>query len=166
MIVTALLALPAAPIAQKIKAGPVAKGPGTLAAARKYLQGRWSLISYDFYPPGKPMVRLDGQGTLLYDDFGNLEMDIRVDKKTALVLEEVGIRTTDGRLSTKGRTVIDLQARTLVFVLEGQPAFGQPSGPLALNRPRHWEVTDTELTLTTKGDDGKPLAIGHWRKVP
>jgi hypothetical protein len=91
-------------------------------------------------------------------------MDVRVDDDTALILEGVGIRTTDGVLSTKGRTVIDLQARTLVFVLDQQPAFGAPSGPLALNRPRHWEVKGNELTLTTKGDDGRPLSVSRWRK--
>lgn len=166
MIVTGLLVTSAVAEAQRIKAGPVTTGPGTLTAARKYLEGRWSLITYDIYPPGKPSVRLDGQGTLLYDDFGNLEMDIRVNEKTAILLEDVGIQITNGRLATKGRTAIDLQAKTLVFVLDGQPAFGKPSGPLALNRPRHWEVTENELTLTTKGDDGKPLSIGRWRKVP
>ena len=154
----------AAPLAQRIKMGPVETGPGTLTAARKHLEGRWALLSYEIFPPGQAPLRLDGEGTLLYDDFGNLDMDIRVDEKTALVLEGVGIRTADGVLSTKGRTVIDLQARTLVFVLEQQPAFGVPSGPLALNRPRHWDVTGSELTLTTKGDDGRPLSVSRWRK--
>jgi hypothetical protein len=158
---TAATVAVAAPLEQF---GPVDKGPGTLTAARKYLEGRWTLLSYEIFPPGEKPVRLEGKGTLFYDDFGNLEMDIRVDGKTALVLEGVGIPTTDGILTTKGRTVINLQGRTLVFVLEGQPAFGHPSGPLALNRPRHWQVEGDELTLTTKGDDGQPLSISRWKK--
>jgi hypothetical protein len=155
----------AAPDDQRIKMGPVETGPGTLTAARKYLEGRWALLSYEIFPPDAPALRLDGEGTLVYDDFGNLEMDVRVDDKTAVVLEGVGIRTTDGRLVTKGRTVIDLQGRTLVFVLDQQPAFGVPAGPLALNRPRHWEVNGNELTLTTKGDDGRALSVSRWRKA-
>lgn len=154
----------ATPLAQRIKMGPVDTGPGTLTAARKHLEGRWTLLSYEIVRPGEPPLRLEGEGTLRYDDFGNLAMDVRVDDDTALILEGVGIRTTDGVLSTKGRTVIDLQARTLVFVLDRQPAFGAPSGPLALNRPRHWEVNGNELTLTTKGDDGRPLSVSRWRK--
>ena len=154
----------AAPPQQRITLAPIESGPGTLAAARKYLEGRWTLLSYEILSPGKEPLRLEGEGTLVYDDFGNLEMDVRVDDKTALVLEGVGIRTTDGVLTTKGRTVINLQDRTLVFVLAQQPAFGVPSGPLALNRPRHWVVNDNELTLTTKGDDGQPLSVSRWKK--
>ena len=164
MFVTMVGGLSAA-LDQRIKLGPVETGPGTLTAARKYLQGRWELVSYEILPPGQPPFHLKGKGTLIYDDFGNLEMEIRVDPETALILEKVDIRTTDGKLLTKGRTVIDMQARTLVFVLDGQAAFGAPSGPLALNRPRHWSVEGNELTLTTKGDDGKPLSVSRWKKL-
>jgi hypothetical protein len=160
MIVTVAGAAYATPLEQR---GPVEKGPGTLSAARKYLEGLWILVSYEIFQPGQSML-LEGEGTLVYDDFGNLEMKVRVDGDTALILEKAGIETTDGVLSTKGRTVIDLQARTLVFVLEGQPAYGVRSGPLALNRPRHWEVDGNVLTLTTRGEDGKPLSISRWQK--
>jgi hypothetical protein len=164
MIVTLAASTAAAPLEQRIRLGTVEKGPGTLSAARKYLEGLWTLVSYEIFQPGKPPLRLEGEGTLVYDDFGNLEMKVRVDKETALILEAMGIYTVDGALETKGRTVINLQARTLVFVLDGQPAFGAPSGPLALNRPRHWEVDGTMLTLTTKDDAGQPLSISQWKK--
>lgn len=164
MIVTLAGAPLAAAAEQAIKMGPVETGPGTLTAARQYLEGRWTLLSYEIFPPGEPALTLTGEGTLHYDDFGNLAMKIRVDEKTALILEGVGIRTADGILSTEGRTVIDMQARTLVFVLAGQAPFGAPAGPLALNRPRHWHVAGNALTLTTKGDDGAPLSVSRWRK--
>ena len=146
------------------RTGPVEKGPATLSAARKYLEGLWTLVSYEIFQPGQSPLRLEGEGTLVYDDFGNLEMKVKVDVETALILEKVGIDTSDGVLSTKGRTVIDLQAHTLVFVLDGQPAFGAPSGPLALNRTRHWEVDGNTLTLTTRGEDGQPLSVSRWQK--
>jgi hypothetical protein len=162
----ALLLAIAAPAASEPQRGPANTGPGTLAAARKYLEGRWSLMSFEIHPPGKPPVSIKGAGTLTYDGFGNLDVEIRVDDETADVLAAAGIPTTKGTLSTRGRTVVDMQARTLTYVLEGQPPFGAPSGPLALNRPRHWEVTDNVLTLTTKGSDGKPLSIARWQKAP
>jgi hypothetical protein len=161
IIVTIMGAAYAAPVDQF---GPVEKGPGTLTAARKYLEGLWTLVSYEIFQPGKAPLRLEGEGTLVYDDFGNIEMKVKVDGETALILEKAGIPTTDGVLTTKGRTVIDLQHHTLVFVLDGQPEFGAPSGPLALNRPRHWEVDGKMLTLTTKGDDGQPLSVSRWQK--
>ena len=164
IIVTFIWIVGAAAGGQRIKLGPVETGPGTLSAARKHLEGRWALLSYEIRQPDGEMLRLDGEGVLVYDDFGNLDMHIRVDDRTALVLEGAGIRTNDGVLSTKGRTAIDLQARTLAFVLDGQPAYGAPSGPLALNRLRHLEVAGNELTLTTRGDDGRSLSVSRWRK--
>jgi hypothetical protein len=146
--------------------GPVDTGPGTLAAARKYLEGRWRLLTYDVRLPGKPPVILKNEGTLTYDAFGNLTIEIYVDPETAKTLAEGGIHTTKGVLITSGKTAINMQARTLTFLIEGQPKLGAPSGPFALNRPRHWQVDGNVLTLTTRGDDGQPASIGRWEKVP
>jgi hypothetical protein len=52
----------------------------------------------------------------------------------------------------------------LTYVLEGQAPLGAPSGPLALNRPRHWQVDGNLLTLTIKGDDSRPVSVGRWQK--
>jgi hypothetical protein len=155
-----------APALDGQRGGPVEKGPGSLASARKYLEGRWSLTAFDVFPPDRDAVRIDGAGTLTYDAFGNLDVEIRVDAPTARMLEDAGIRSAGGRISTRGRTIVDMQARTLTYVLEGQPAFGEASGPLALNRPRHWRVEGSVLTLTTKDDAGRPLAVARWEKVP
>jgi hypothetical protein len=146
--------------------GPTDTGPGTLAAARKYLQGRWSLLSFEITRPGESSMRVAGSGTLTYDGFGNLDVEIRVDDETAEQLADAGIPTEKGRLSTRGRTVVNMQARTLTYVLDGAPAFGARSGPLALNQPRHWQVEGNVLTLTTKGADGTPLSVARWQKAP
>jgi hypothetical protein len=140
--------------------------PDPLISARKYLEGRWSLLSFDVFPPGRPPIHMGGEGTLTYDDFGNLRVEIRVDEAIVPLLEEAGIPTTRGVISTSGRTVVDLQAHTLTYFLEGQLPFGTPSGPLALNRQRHWQVDGNVLTLTTKGEDGQPLSVGRWQKMP
>ncbi len=139
-------------------------GAGTLPAARKYLEGRWALESFEVRPPGKPPIMLKGSGVLNYDDFGNLHMEIRADQASSDLLRAAGIDIRDGVISTDGRTAIDLQNRTLTYFLEGQPASG--TGPLATNRPRHWEVTADELTLTTRDDSGAPLSISKWKRSP
>lgn len=146
--------------------GPVDTGPGTLTAARKYLEGRWRLLTYEVRLPGQPPIILKNEGMLLYDAFGNLTIEVHVDPKTAATLREGGIPTTDGVLKTSGKTAINLQARTLTFLVEGAPKLGAPSGPFALNRPRHWQIDGNVLTLTTNGDDGKPASIGRWEKTP
>ncbi|HET9372278.1 MAG TPA: hypothetical protein VFO19_18580 [Vicinamibacterales bacterium] len=160
-----ILILTVAPACTSFGRGPVQTGPGTLASGRQYLEGRWALISYEVFPPGQPPIQLKGEGSLLYDAFGNLEIEIRVPADTAQALEKAGIQTSDGMLSTKGRTVIDQQNKTLTYVIQGQPPQGAPSGAIALNRPRHYEVNGNELTLTTKDDNGKPTSIGRWRKA-
>lgn len=147
----------------KPRGGPVAEGPGTLTAARKYLEGRWQLESFEVFPPGKPPIALKGQGTLTYDEFGNLHMEIRTDEPTADLLRAAGVYTRDGVISTEGRTAVDLQNRTLTYIVKDQ---AQSTGPLALNRPRHWQVEADLLTLTTKDDGGAPLSVGRWRRMP
>ena len=153
------------------RTGPVDTGPGTLDAARKYLEGRWGLVSYEVFPPGQPSIQLtmaDGSGSLTYDAFGNLEIEIRVnDQKVAEDLERAGIPLSQGRISTTGRTAIDMQQRTITYFLQGEPPLltSRPGGPLSFRRPRHWEVNGNVLTLTTKGDDGKPSSIGKWQKI-
>jgi hypothetical protein len=153
----------------KPETAPIETGAGSTTAARKFLEGRWALESFEVMPAGQAPIRVAGQGTLSYDAFGNLDMEVRADEETARMLQRAGIETANGVLSTKGRTVVDMQARTLTFVMEGQspPAaapFTAPAGPLALTRKRHWQVDGTLLTLTTQSDDGKPLSVGRWRK--
>ena len=145
-----------------IKLGPAATGAGTVNAAREYLEGRWSLESFEVYPPGKPKVTLTGQGVLTYDDFGNLKIEIRADQAASDLLRASGIDIgSDGIISSDGRTAVDMQNKTLTYVIQGQPV---GRGPLALNRPRHWEVNGNILTLTTKDDAGNPTSVGRWKK--
>jgi len=151
------------PKVRPIKGGPVDTGPGSVVAARKYLEGRWTLESFEVYPPGKPVVAVKGQGTLSYDDFSNLSMELRTDVATSDQLRAAGIEIQDGTISTTGRTAVDMQNRTLTYVVAGQPAGN--SGPLALSRPRHWQVDGNVLTLTTKDDAGKPVSVSKWRKI-
>ena len=155
----------AAPRVRPVKGGPVDEGAGSLTAARKYLEGRWSLQSFDVYPPGKASISLKGAGTLTYDDFGNLTMEIRADQAASDLLRAAGIDIReDGVISSSGRTAVDMPNRTLTFVIQGQPTTG--IGPLAPSRPRHWQVDGDVLTLTTKDEAGKALSVGRWKKVP
>lgn len=151
------------PKVRPIKGGPVDTGAGSLTAARAYLEGHWALEAFEVHAPGKPVVTLNGQGSLIYDEFGNLTMEIRTDVATTDLLRAAGIDVQDGTISTRGRTAVDMQNRTLTYMLAGQPAGG--TGPLATSRPRHWQVDGAVLTLTTKDDAGRPVSISRWRKL-
>jgi hypothetical protein len=155
-----------APRQRPVRMGPVDTGGGTLAAARAFLEGRWTLESFEVFPPGGAPITLKGQGTLSYDEFGNLQMDIRADEKSSDLLRAAGIEIRDNVISTSGRTAVDMQNRTLTYIVEGQAGAMSSSGPLAANRPRHWVVEADTLTLTTKDEQGNALSIGRWRRMP
>jgi hypothetical protein len=154
----------AAPRGRPIPTTDIQSGPGNLDAARKFLEGRWSLVSFEVFPPNSQPIAVSGSGVMTYDDFGNMKIDIRTDPKIADRLLGAGIVMNDGVISSEGRTAIDLQNRTLTYIVEGQPAGGAQVGPLALSRPRHWEVDGNTLTISTKDDSGKALSVGKWRK--
>ena len=145
--------------------GPVDTGPESITSARKFLQGRWGLEQFEVFPHGKPAITLKGSGTLDYDDFGNLKIEIRADEQSADLLRAAGIEIRDGIISSDGRAVVDLQHRTLTYILSGQ-AVGDPgTGPLSPSRKRHWEVKGDLLFLSTRDADGKPLSTGRWKKI-
>ena len=166
-LLAAAAACAAAPRQRPLPTTRIESGPGTLAEARKFLAGRWALESFEVHPPGKPPITPKGSGVLNYDDFGNMRVEIRADEASSDLLRAAGINITDGVISSDGRTVIDLPNRTLTYFVEGQrSSMATGGGPLALNRPRHWEVTADTLTLTTKDDSGAALSISRWKRSP
>jgi len=137
----------------------------SLVEARKFLEGRWSLESFEVRPPAATPIVLTGSGVLTFDDFANLRMEIRADQAASDLLRAAGIEIQDGLVSTDGRVAIDLQRQTLTYFLEGQrSSYKTGGGPLALNRPRYWDVTADTLTLTTRDDSGAPLSISRWTR--
>jgi hypothetical protein len=148
----------------KPRTEPPNTGPGSVTQARQYLEGRWALVSFTVWPQADAPIQVKGTGTLVYDDFGNLTMELNVDEASAALMRKAGIPIDKGRISTKGRTIVDMQGRSLTYVMEGQPAVGGPAGPLAMSRPRYWQVDGNVLTLTTKDDKGQPLSVGKWQK--
>ena len=156
----------AAPRVRPVKMGPA---DSSLESARAFLKGRWTLVSYEVIPPGRAPVQLGsaGTGTLTYDDYSNLDIQIRVtDQKVADALGNAGVPLSNGVISTTGRAALDFQNKKLTYILEGQPQLVSTAnmGPLAMNRPRYWQVEGDVLTLTTKDDAGQPLSISKWKK--
>ena len=162
LAIAATTACSGAPRQRPIKGGAVDTGPQTLTAARTFLEGRWILESFEVRQAGKPPIVLKGAGTLLYDNMGNLKMDIQADEASADLLRQSGIDIRDNRISTDGRAALDLQKHTLTYVLQGHAPLIK--GPLGMERPRHWVVEGDTLILTTQDDAGQPLSIGRWKR--
>ena len=156
--------MPEAPRERNVKLAPVDTGAGSLTEARKYLEGRWTLESFEVHPPGKPVVTLKGQGTLTYDAFGNLAMEIRTDLATSDLLRAAGIDIRDGTISSSGRTAVDMQNRTLTYA---DRRASRRLAPVRWRRivPATGRSRATTLTLTTKDDAGNATSVGRWRKI-
>ena len=165
-VLVGLAGCAAAPRQRAREGGPVDTGAGTLTSARKFLEGRWSLESFQVFPAGKPPVTIKGQGTVSYDDFSNLTMDVRADEASAQALRAAGVEVKNNGFSTTGRAVVDMQKKTLTYVVSKDGSIAGQTGPLDLNLPRHWEVEGDKLTLTTKDASGAPQFVSIWRRMP
>lgn len=140
------------------------KGPQTLAQARQYLVGKWTLVTMDVYPPNAPAIKNAATGTMLYDEFSNMTVTMAFNPEAAKLAEKIGIPTKDGVLTTTGRTLIDIGQRSLSYVLEGEPDYRPVRHPLDTNLPRYWEANGNRLTLRTKDTTGKLLTESIWQK--
>ena len=139
--------------------------PGTLGAARAFLEGRWALVSMDIFPPGKPVIHAGATGTMDYDDYAAMTVRLRVDKPTAELFEQIGIPSKNGVISQTGKTLVDMTGKKLSYILDGQALIRPPQHPLDTNMPRYWEVSGNTLTLRTKDQKtGAVLSETVWRK--
>src|SRR5262245_479079 len=154
----------AKPLDRPFPAGPVKTGAGTIAEARKYLEGRWTMVSLDLFPPNEKPIKVVGSGTLTYDEFGNMDVQIKIDEATTQQVQKIGIKVPGGVISEKGQTLVDMTGRTLRFVREGEDVIRPIAHPLDIGLPRHWEVEGNTLTLRTKDAKGTVLSVGVWRK--
>jgi hypothetical protein len=139
---------------------------GTLTDARSRLTGTWTLVSFDLFPPGEaPIQGAASGGTMIYDEYSNLKVDLRLTPGALKLAQKIGIPVTpEGAINTTGHAVIDLQRKALSYVLEGEKPLRQARHPLDTNLPRYWEVNGNELTLRTKDEKGTVLSVSVWRK--
>lgn len=165
IVLTATLWAGADAVAQKKKEAEIK--PGSLGAARAFLEGRWNLVSMDVFPPGKPVIHAGATGTMDYDDYAAMTVRLRVDKPTAELFEQIGIPSKNGVISQTGKTLVDMTGKKLTYILDGQALIRPPQHPLDTNMPRYWEVSGNTLTLRTKDQKtGAVLSETVWRKQP
>jgi hypothetical protein len=147
----------------KPRTEPPNSGQGTVNQARKYLEGTWSLVSFTLYPPNGAPIDMKGKGTLVYDDFSNMTMTLDADDASAALLKKAGLSMEGNRFSSNGKVIVDMQNKTLKYVLEGQH-IAVTTGPMAVERLRYWQVDGNTLTLTTRDDKGAPLSVAKWQR--
>lgn len=135
---------------------------GGVESTRRQLTGTWDLVALESAPQGdasKPRVPVKAQGTLIYDEFGNLTMNARsTDPAAPIAAREVSA------MSFKGRAVIDVPHKELKLMnLTGNV---DPNEVLAPERRRKYEVTMDTLTLSSYDERGEVTAVSTWKRRP
>ena len=145
--------------------GKVDTGPGTLTDARNRLSGTWTLLKMDLFPPGEAPINDAASGTMSYDQFAKLQVNLRFNPGAVKLAQTLALPLgPGGTFETTGHAVIDLERRALSYVFEGQSPLRQVKNPLDTNLPRYWELNGNELTLRTKDEKGTVLSVSVWRK--
>ncbi len=163
----------ASPRQRPLPTTPIAEGPDTIQAARKELQGRWTLVSLDVATEDGRLAEVESAGELVADDFGNLHVEFRMSDAGQKTLTALGIHTPNPVISTSGQVVIDTQNKKITYVSSNAEAqafdpnlAALRANPFALQRPRYYVIDDTGiLTLSTRYDSGKDAATSRWKKA-
>jgi len=128
----------------------------SLTTVRKQLEGTWELVSVEVHPAGGQPTKVGARGTLVYDDFGNLEIN------GAITDAAVAKATDMSVLSAKGRAVIDVPNQRIVFQdMEGNLKDAAAVSP---DKARRYRFEGDLLTLTSMDATGKTTAVTTWKK--
>jgi hypothetical protein len=158
LVAVIVLSSLAAGCAPKAREKPLGLGPiGTdLTTVRKQLEGTWELVSVEVHPAEGPPSKVSARGTLVYDDFGNMEIN------GAITDPAVAKATDMSVLSATGRAVIDVPNQRIVFqAVEGNLKDAPPVSP---DKVRRYQFQGDLLTLTSMDASGKTTAVTTWKK--
>jgi hypothetical protein len=158
-LIATACATPAAPRGRPVRLGPVdATSPSSLEAVRRHLQGTWTLATLELSPPeGGALRAVKAEGTLTYDQYGNLTIDAHTSDPAAPPAAR-----TAGLLSFKGRAVIDTGKSELTLMdLTGNV---DPVAALSPERKRRYAFEGELLTLSSLDAAGKVTAVAVWRR--
>jgi hypothetical protein len=154
-----------------IQTSPIATSGNTLQAARKQFEGKWTLVSLEYGSSEGKRALIEGTaGALTADGFGNLEIEYRMSEGGLRTLDGMGFKAPAPVISTRGRSVINVDQKSIVYVDESAKPFDPKAAagranPFALERTRFYDFgPDGTLTLTTRYDDGKDAVVSKWKK--
>lgn len=158
LLAVVLAACAPSPRQRPIRTSPVEAGAGSLAEARKQIEGTWTLTSFTSWVPEGKEHAIKANGRLTYDAFGNLEL--------AGAFEDPADKARAGEqsLEFKGRAVIDPAKKLIVLAdVKGNVPTAAVPEEMSPDRVRHYEVTGNTLTLTTREGE-RMLARTVWER--
>ena len=163
----------ASPRQRPVSAGDVGTGTGSLAEARKQLEGSWQLVSLRMAAADGRQTDVDATGSMSLDGFGNLHIEFRMSDAGQKALAGIGITSPNPVLTTTGRAAIDPQQQRVSYVGDDFVKSGgmdagvaaRRANPMAVERVRYYKFeADGTLVLSTRYQDGKDASIARWKK--
>jgi hypothetical protein len=130
-ILVVLAACAGAPRQRPVPMGPVDTGEGSLEAARRELQGSWSLVSLEAVDASGARHPVKASGVLSYDEYGNL--------KTIGTIDDPRLQSAIP-LDLTGRIVLD-PAKRVVYpadVTSAEPVDPKRLAPVGLDKVRQY----------------------------
>lgn len=173
LILAFAAACASSPRQRPVSVGDVETGSGSLAEARKQLEGSWQLVSLRMANADGRQTDVDATGSLNLDGFGNLHIEFRMSAAGQKALSSIGITSPNPVLTTTGRAVIDPQQQRVSYVGDDFVKSGgmdagvaaKRNNPLAAERERYYKFdADGTLILSTRYPDGKEASIGRWKR--
>ncbi len=160
------------PRQRPLNTSPIESGAQTMEAARKVLEGSWTLVSLNVAAVDGRSAPVEANGLLVSDAFGNLNIEYRLSEAGLKTLQDLGFTPPNPVISTNGRVVINPQQRQITYVPPdaAQRAFdpelaANRANPFALERQRYYALgADGILTLTTRHDNGRDAATSRWKR--
>lgn len=161
------------PRQRPVSVGDVETGTGSLAEARKQLEGSWQLVSLRMANAEGRQTDVDATGSLNLDGFGNLHIEFRMTDAGQKALAGIGITSPNPVLTTTGRAIIDAQQQRVTYVGDDFVKSGgmdasvaaKRNNPLAVERVRYYKFEpDGTLVLSTRYPDGKDASVGRWKR--
>ena len=166
-----VFACQAAPLQRPLNRSSIAAGPETIESIRRELEGQWNLISLNVTNEAGVSTPVGAGGVLLFDAYGNLDIEYRLTDEGLKSLAGIGITPATNVLSTKGRVTIDPQNHTIAYVTPEahknplDPELAQRrANPFAVERIRYYTLEAGALKVATRYENGRDAAVGRWKK--
>lgn len=155
-----------------LSTSPIDTGANTTNDIRKQLEGVWTMTGLEMHTSDGRKASIDASGALTYDEYGNLDVQYRLNDPGRKAIEGLGIDLNVPKFSTQGRVAINTQQNIITYITE-ESANAAPfdrelaarrADPFSLDRPRYYTLDGGVLTLQTRYDNGQPAAISVWKK--
>jgi hypothetical protein len=129
----------------------------SLQQVRSQFQGTWELVSLEIHPPEGSAVRVSARGTLVYDEYGNLDIN-------GTITDPAYAKMIDSKvLASKGRAVIDATNKQ-IRLLDVQGNATDVAPEVSPDKTRRYEFNGNLLTLTSSDANGRVTAVATWKK--